>query len=156
MEEKAIQDFYPEPYNHCYGCGTLNEHGLQIKTRWDGETGTCIFKPRKYHIAFPGFVYGGLIASVIDCHSTATAVAAVYAREEREPGSEPALRFVTASLHVDYLKPTPIGKDLVLRSHIKNMSNRKVVVSTELYVEEVLCARGELVAVKIPESMDKK
>ncbi len=156
MQEKAIQDFYHEPYNHCYGCGTLNEHGLKIKTHWDGRTGSCVFRPREHHIAFPGFVYGGLIASVIDCHSTGTAVAAVYDREGRAPGSEPALRFVTASLHVDYLKPTPIGKDLVLRSRIKDMTERRVVVATELFVEELLCVRGELVAAKIPETMHKR
>ncbi|MDP3831385.1 MAG: PaaI family thioesterase, partial [Ignavibacteriaceae bacterium] len=58
---------------------------------------------------------GGLIASLIDCHGTGSAALAVYRSEERNPGTEPALRFVTASLQVDYLKPTPLGIELLLK-----------------------------------------
>jgi acyl-coenzyme A thioesterase PaaI-like protein len=72
----ALQDFYPEQFAHCYGCGRLNPHGLQIKTRWEGEEAVARFLPRPEHIAVPGFVYGGLIASLVDCHSIGTAAAA--------------------------------------------------------------------------------
>ena len=153
MNRKAIQDLYPESFSHCYGCGTLNEHGLQVKTYWQGEESVCSFTPQPYHTAFPGFVYGGLIASVIDCHSTGTAAMAAYRHEGREPGSEPALRFVTGSLHVDFLKPTPLGPPLELRSRVKEISARKVVVETDLSVNGVVCARGSVVAVRIPETM---
>lgn len=153
MTRKAMQELYPEKFSHCYGCGTLNEHGLQVKTYWQGEESVCSFTPQPYHTAFPGFVYGGLIASVIDCHSTGTAAMAAYRHEGREPGSEPALRFVTGSLHVDFLKPTPLGPPLELRSRVKEISARKVVVETDLSVNGVVCARGSVVAVRIPETM---
>ena len=74
--ENAFQDFYPDELSHCYGCGRLNEHGLQIKSYWDGEETIAVFTPKPYHTAIPGYVYGGLIASLIDCHATGTASAA--------------------------------------------------------------------------------
>jgi hypothetical protein len=70
MTQKAFQDYYPDHLSHCYGCGRLNEHGLQTKSYWDGEEAVCTFHPKAYHIAVPGYVYGGLIASIIDCHFT--------------------------------------------------------------------------------------
>ena len=73
MSEKAFQDYYPEEVSYCYGCGRLNERGLQIKSYWEGETAVCRYQPRDEHMALPGFVYGGLIASLIDCHGTGTA-----------------------------------------------------------------------------------
>jgi acyl-coenzyme A thioesterase PaaI-like protein len=152
MNQKAFQDYYPEHLSHCYGCGHLNEHGLRIKSYWDGEEAVCRFFPKPYHTAIPGYVYGGLIASLIDCHSTGTASAAAYKAAGREMGTEPPFRFVTASLHVDYLRPTPLSdKPLELRSQIKEIKDRKVVVVTTLAVGAEICARGEVIAVKMPE-----
>jgi acyl-coenzyme A thioesterase PaaI-like protein len=153
MTEKAFQDYYPGDFAMCYGCGRLNEHGLQIKSYWDGEEAVCTFTPKPYHTAVPGFVYGGLIASLIDCHSTGTAAAAAYRARGRALDSEPALRFVTGSLHVDYLRPTPIEGPLELRAQVKEIKGRKVVVNTTLSVHGEVCARGEVVAVEIPEDM---
>jgi len=153
MTQKAFQEYYPDDLAQCYGCGRLNEHGLQIKSYWDGEESVSTFVPRSYHTAMPGFVYGGLIASVIDCHSTGTAAAAAYRAQGRELGSEPPLRFVTASLHVDYLRPTPIEGPLELRSQVTEIKGRKVVVSTTLSVGGEVCARGEVVAVQMRENM---
>lgn len=151
MTEKAFQDHYPDNLSYCYGCGRLNEHGLQIKSYWDGEETVCIFQPKPYHIAVPGYVYGGLIASLIDCHCTGTAAAAAYRAEGRAMGTEPALRFLTASLHVDYLRPTPLGVPLEVRATIKEIKGRKVVVSATVAAEEQVFARGEIVAIKVPE-----
>lgn len=151
-DEKAFQDYYPDNMAVCYGCGRLNEHGYQIKSYWDGDESVCTFDPHPYHLAYPGYVYGGLIASVIDCHSTGTAAAAAYRAEGRTMDTEPPLRFVTASLHVDYLRPTPIQGPLELRSQVLEVKGRKVVVATTLSVEGQVCARGEVVAVKVPDS----
>jgi acyl-coenzyme A thioesterase PaaI-like protein len=137
---------------HCYGCGPLNEHGLHIKSYWDGEEGVCTFKPEPYHTAIAGTVYGGLIASLIDCHSTGTAAAAAYRAQGRAMDTEPVMRFVTASLHVDFVRPTPIEGPLELRSQVKEIKGRKVVVATTLSAQGEVCARGEVVAVEIPES----
>jgi acyl-coenzyme A thioesterase PaaI-like protein len=152
MTERAFQDYYPDTLSHCYGCGRLNVHGLQIKSYWEGDEAVCSFQPRPYHTAIPGYVYGGLIASLIDCHSTGTAAAAAYRAEGRSMDSDPPRRFVTASLHVDYLRPTPIQGPLDLRSRVKEIKGRKVVVTTTLSVAGEVCAQGEVVAVQIPEN----
>jgi len=153
MDQKAFQDLYPDELSYCYGCGRLNEHGLQIKSYWDGDEAVSTFLPRPYHIAIPGYVYGGLIASLIDCHATGTAAAATYRAAGREMGSEPALRFVTASLHVDYVRPTPLGVPLEVRGRVKEIRGRKVVVSATVSTEGQVCAKGEIVAVQMPEHM---
>jgi acyl-coenzyme A thioesterase PaaI-like protein len=153
MNQKAFQEYYPDDLNYCYGCGQLNEQGLKLKSYWDGEETVAHFTPRPYHIAIPGYVYGGLIASIIDCHGTGTASAATYRTQGREMGSEPRLRFVTASLHVEYVRPTPLGVALEVRGKIKEVKGRKVVVSVTVSVEGEICAKGEVVAVQMPEKM---
>ena len=153
MDTKAFQDYYPEDVSQCYGCGRLNEQGLHIKSYWDGEESVCIYTPKPYHMAIPGFVYGGLIASIIDCHSTGTAAAARYRAENREMDTEPALRFVTASLHVDYLLPTPLGTPLEVRSTVTVMKGRRVVVASRLIARGKVCVKGEVVAVQMREDM---
>jgi len=156
MNQKAFQDYYPDELNHCYGCGRLNEQGLKLKSYWDGEETVAVFTPRPYHIAIPGVVYGGLIASIIDCHSTGTAAAAAYQAEGREMGTEPPVRFVTASLHVEYIRPAPLGVPLEVRGKIKEIKGRKVVVSATVSAGGEICAKGEVVVVKMPEQMMPK
>ena len=153
MKAKAFQDYYPDQWSYCYGCGRLNEQGLQIKSFWDGEESVCVYLPRQEHIAIPGYVYGGLIASLIDCHSTGTAAAAAYRAENRAMDSQPPLRFLTAALHVDYLRPTPLGVPLEVRGRVKEIKGRKVVVEAALSAEGQVCARGEVVAVQVPEHL---
>ena len=154
MAEDAIQDYYPDDLNYCYGCGGLNEHGLHIRSFSDGEEAICTFRAEPYHTALPGYVYGGLIASLIDCHGIGAAAAATYRAEGRAMGTEPRLRFVTAALHVDYLRPTPIGSTLELRARAAEIKGRKVVVSVQLVAAGELCARGEVVAVRLPGQAD--
>ena len=156
MSEKAFQDCYPDDLSHCYGCGRLNEHGHQIKSFWDGDESVCRFTPEPFHTAIPGYVYGGLIASLIDCHSTGTAAAAAYRAAGRDMGTDPPLRFVTGSLYVTYLKPTPIDGELEIRATVKEIKGRKVVVSSTLSAGGQVCARGEVVAVQMPENMAPK
>jgi acyl-coenzyme A thioesterase PaaI-like protein len=149
MNATAFQDTYPDELSHCYGCGRLNTEGLQLKSYWDGDETVARFRPRPSHIAIPGYVYGGLIASLIDCHGTGSASAAA---EKAHPEQAP-FRFVTASLHVDYLRPTPIDAELEIRGTIKALKEKKVVVTEKLFAEGQLCARGEVVAVRMPETM---
>lgn len=153
MTEKAFQDYYKEAYSICYGCGRLNEHGLQIKSYWDGDETVCSYMPKPYHTAMEGYVYGGLIASLIDCHGTGTAAAAACRDQGRPMGSEPNLRYVTGSLHVDFLRPTPIDAPIELRGKVKEIKGRKVVVNIELSSKGQVCAKGEVVAVQMPEHM---
>jgi acyl-coenzyme A thioesterase PaaI-like protein len=156
MTQKAFQDYYPDHLSYCYGCGRLNEYGLQIKSYWDGEAAVCTFHPKAHHIAVPGYVYGGLIASIIDCHCTGTAAAAAYRAEGRAMDTEPTLRFLTGSLHVDYVRPTPLGVPLEVRASVKEIKGRKVVVAATLSAEGKVCARGEVVAIQVPEHLVPK
>ena len=153
MTQKSFQEYYPETMAHCYGCGTLNEHGHQVRSYWDGEESVCHFLPKPYHIAIPGYVYGGLLASLIDCHGTGTAAAAAYRAEQRAMDTEPALRFLTASLHVDYLKPTPLNIVLELRGVVKEIKGRKVIVEIRVIANGIITAHGEVVAVQVPEHL---
>lgn len=148
MNEPAIQDRYPDAVSHCYGCGRLNPDGLHIRSFRDGDEAVCHFQPRPYHIAIPGFVYGGLIASLIDCHAMGTAAAAALA--DLPPDAE-SPRFVTASLKVDYLRPTPLGPLLELRDRVVELTGRKAVVAVSVAVDGMITARGEVIAVRMPD-----
>ena len=152
---KAVQDYYPEDVAHCYGCGRLNDDGIQLKTVWEGDDTVSRYTPRSYHTAIPGYVYGGLIAYLLDCHGTGGAAAAALRREGREIGDGEAPRFVTASLHVDFLKPTPLGPELVVRGKIIEVTDRKVVLDETLSADEVVTAKARVVAVRMPEAMIK-
>ncbi|MBK7499192.1 MAG: PaaI family thioesterase [Ignavibacteriales bacterium] len=155
MKLKPIQDYYPDDVAHCYGCGRLNEQGHQIKSFWEGDETVSHYKPKDYHTAIPGYVYGGLIASLVDCHGTGTAALAAYRAESREHDSLPALRFVTASLQVDYLKPTPLGVELELRGKIIELKGKKVISEITVSANGEVTAKGKVIAVQMPESFNK-
>ncbi len=147
-----IQATYPDNYAVCYGCGRLNEHGLQIKSFWDAanpDIAICHFQPKRYHTAVPGFAYGGLLASLIDCHATGTAAAAMYRAAGRAPGTEPAFRFVTGTLNVRYEAPTPIDTLLELRATVREIKGRKVIVDVELFAHGQRTVRGEVVVFQL-------
>jgi acyl-coenzyme A thioesterase PaaI-like protein len=153
MNNKAFQDCYPDNFSQCYGCGRLNHNGLQIKSFWDGDQTVCTYIPDEKYMAIPGMVYGGLIASLIDCHSTGSAAAYAARSEGREIGSKPEIRFLTAALHVDFKSPTPMGVPLELRSSAKEIKPKKVIITTVLTAGGVECARGEVVAVRVPDAV---
>lgn len=149
MSDHAFQDLYPDDYANCYGCGRNNPQGLQLKSYWDGDESVCRYTPgTQYSGGFPGFVYGGMIASIMDCHGAGTAAAA----KARETG-EPIGRFVTASLKVDYLKPTPQGVELEVRGKVAEIKGRKVTVDLSLKSDQNICAVGTVIMVQIPETL---
>lgn len=153
MTKNAFQDYYPDHMAHCYGCGRLNEYGHQIKSYWDGEESVCHFQPEPFHISIPGYVYGGLLAALVDCHGTGTAAAAGYRAESRAMDTEPPLRYLTASLHVDYLKPTPLGLTLEVRGKVKEVKGRKVVIEEWVSANGIITVRAELIAVQVPDKL---
>jgi acyl-coenzyme A thioesterase PaaI-like protein len=149
LNTKPIQDSYPDNIAICYGCGRHNADGLHVKTYWNGEEGIAHFTPKPYHTAFPGVVYGGLLASLIDCHTIGTAIAATYHAEEREPGTEPEITYVTGNLNVSYVQPTPTGVELILRARVTELHPRKALVTCSLYAGDEECVRAEVVAVRV-------
>lgn len=181
MSIKSFQDYYPDELSHCYGCGTNNDQGHQLKSFWlndfletsEHETKDAIytllnnkqthnnsleqtisvFEPSEKHTAIPGFVYGGLLASLIDCHGTGSASAMSYRYANREIGSKPVMRFVTAGLNIRYLAPTPQGAPLILMGNYVEVKERKIVVDILVYANNTLCVSGQVVAVLMPDTM---
>ena len=149
----SVQDHYPDDVAHCFGCGRLNEAGYQLKSVWNGTEAVARFTPAAHHTSLPGFVYGGLIASLVDCHAMATAAAGAGHADGREPGSRPAPRFVTAALHVDYLRPTPLGPELELRGRVAEQNGRKAIVDVTVAAAGDVTVRGRVVAVRMPDAM---
>lgn len=149
----AFQDCYPNEFAHCYGCGRLNPEGHHLRSFWEGEQSVARFTPKPYHTAIPGFVSGGILASLVDCHGTGTAAAAVERAAGRELGTRPLRRFVTASLRVDYVRPTPLGPELEIRGIPTVLSDRKVSVAVTVSAGGAATVRGEVVCVELPESM---
>jgi acyl-coenzyme A thioesterase PaaI-like protein len=153
---KAIQDIYPDDFAWCYGCGRLNETGHHFRTGWQGENTITIYHTLAEQTAIPGFVYGGLIASLIDCHGTGSAALALHRKNGNEvgDGTEPP-RFVTGSIKVDFLKPTRQGVPLKAIGTLEEIHPKKWKVHTEVFANDVVCARGEVVAVVMPSTFAK-
>lgn len=143
----AIQDLYPEDFSHCFGCGSKNSVGHHLKSYVEGEAVVAHYTPSPRHMSVPGFVYGGLLASLVDCHAMATAASS-------EIVDNLAPRFVTAVLHVEYLKPTPLGPELEIRGHVTERSARKATVELTVTAGGNLTVRANAVAVRIPKSME--
>ena len=149
MDRPAIQDHFSGEHAICYGCGNNNPHGLHIRTHWDGQYGTFRFTPKDFHTAFPGVVYGGLIASLFDCHCIGTAIAAAYDAEGRKVGTDPAIMYVTANLNVNYIRPTPMNRELMLKAHIVETKGRKIIVSCTLVADDMECAHARVTGVRV-------
>jgi len=148
MEGRALQDVFKV---RCYGCGSLNEEGLQIKSRWEGDELVCRWQPRPYHIGYPGFVYGGTIASIVDCHAIWTAFATAC-REEGVPltdESAPSFAFVTGRLDVKFLKPAAIDRPLELRARVADRGERRLNVVCRVLQGDTECASADVSTVRI-------
>lgn len=127
-----------------------NQHGHRLKSYLDGEETVARFTSgAQYSGGYPGHVFGGMIAPLLDCHGTASAAAFAYRQRGREMGDGgPAIRFVTASLKVEYRRPTPLGIELVIRGRLASLEGRKAVVALSLSAEHEVCAEGEMLAVE--------
>lgn len=150
----SIQDLYPEDVAHCYGCGRSNPHGHQLKSFVEGDEVVAHFTPGPDYVSLPGFVYGGLIASLVDCHAMATAAAADLGGMAISSGAI-APRYVTGGLRVDYLKPTPLGIELEIRGRVKEQSEKKKIVELTVSAGGTVTVRAEAVAVRMPKSMEQ-
>jgi hypothetical protein len=153
----ALQDICL-PTGMCYGCGSANADGLHIKSYWsdDGQFVVCQFQPQpKFSSGFKNATYGGLIASLIDCHSNWTAMAFGYRAEGREPGTQPLVASVTGSLGIKYLKPTPMDQPIHLKAWVEGEVGRKTRVLCELGTAEQVTALGDSVFVRIDPELFK-
>ena len=150
MTERAFQDQFKG--NLCWGCGADNHQGLQIKSYWSGDESVCGWEPSPHHAAGPPHVLnGGIIATLIDCHGVCTAIADAYRREGREIGTGESIWYATASLNVTYLLPTPIDKPVTVRARVRERDGKKTWVECSLFSDDVECARGEVLAIRVSE-----
>jgi acyl-coenzyme A thioesterase PaaI-like protein len=148
MKTRSLQE--QNQIDECFGCGTKNNTGLGIQSYWDGKESTCVWQAAPHHCgATADRVYGGIIASLIDCHSVNTATDEAYRSENRQPGSEPILRYVTASLDVSFRRPAPINRPLEIKAKVVKMEGRKIWVDSTLSCEGKLCAQGKVLAVRV-------
>ena len=148
MKREAFQDL--GPVRSCFGCGADNQKGLQIKSYWDRDEAVCLWQPRPYHCGgSKAFVYGGILASIMDCHSVNLAVARAYKREGRTIGSMPQIFFVTAKLEISFVLPTPMGVPLELRAKLTKVEGRKSWVSCVLTAAGRIRAKAEVLAIRV-------
>lgn len=148
MSEKSFQA--QGSVSHCYGCGPDNQKGFQIKSYWDGDEAVASWRPQMHHCAGgPHFVNGGVITTLIDCHSVNLAIANTYKSEGRAIGSEPRINCVTANINISFLQATPIDQALELRAKVLRTEGRKTWVECSLSAAGVLCAKAEVLAVRL-------
>jgi len=138
--------------NHCFGCGAWNDKGLRIKSFWDGDESVCIFEPEPHHAAMPPDVMnGGIIASVIDCHGVCSAIADGYRTEGREMGEGEKIWYATASLTVNYRKPTRIDGPVTARARITEKKNKKTTLAVDLYSHVgILTCDATVLSLQVP------
>lgn len=140
--------------NHCFGCGPKNGDGLQIKSYWgNDQEAFCEFKPKLHHCAAPtGFLNGGVMATLIDCHCICTAIAHAYRKNGHDIGQGPTRWYATAKLDVSYLRPTPIDATIIVKARIVGESEKTTDISCTLEANDRECAKANVVAAAVPES----
>ncbi len=143
------QDYFQHymPGDVCFGCGESNPAGLHIHSYWQGDEAICKWKPQKIHEGWDGVTCGGIIATLIDCHCMATAMATAIRNEGRELGSEPHYRFATGAMNIKYLAPTNNEKEIEVRAHVTEVKNKKkYTLDCGVYVDGEKTAEAIVVA----------
>lgn len=150
----ADQDRYA-PKSICFGCGPANPKGLHIKSRWEGDpvkvgegAGRFVmeFTPQEHHQAFPGVINGGILGTLLDCHSNWCAATALM---HKHGWSAPECT-VTADFHVKLRRPTPYGKPLRLEAKVVTIGEDRATVHCDVLCDGKVTATcdGTFVAVK--------
>lgn len=136
------------PNSICFGCGPANERGLRIRSvplSEDSDEVLLDWTPETHHQAFEGVINGGIIGSLLDCHSNWAAVWHLMRRD----GLETPPVTVTADFHVRLLRPTPAGLPVHLTAHAVESSGSRVLVEAEVLCDGKVTATctGNFVAV---------
>jgi len=146
----AAQDRYA-PHSICFGCGPANKDGLQIKSRWEkAADGSDVFvmtyTPAAHHQAFPGVVNGGILGTLLDCHSNWCAATAIMHKN----GWAKAECTVTADFHVRLKRPTPAGKPIRFEAKATTMEADRATIHCDAICDGKVTATcdGLFVAVK--------
>jgi acyl-coenzyme A thioesterase PaaI-like protein len=135
---QSLQDTYA-PHGVCFGCGPANREGLQIKSFSEGNKTVCEWAPFEHHQAFPGVLNGGIIGTIMDCHSNWTAAHHMMQKN----GWEKPECTVTAYFNVQLLRPTPANEKVRLEATIVESKDDRAKVLTELICKDKVCAKCE-------------
>jgi len=134
--------------NGCFGCGQDNPFGLQIESHWEGEEVVCRWTPKDYMIGPPDCLYGGISASLIDCHSVNTALSYAHRLAGNHDIYDRSIQMVTGNMNIRYLKPVPMA-EVELRASVEKVDGRKYSIKTVLKSNGVICVTGEVLAIQI-------
>lgn len=149
MDEKDYFQNYM-PGTHCFGCGNENPHGLQIKSYWDGNIAKCQWSPEPYHEGWNHLTCGGIIATIVDCHCIATAMATAYRDENRTLDSDPKYLFATGSLNIRYLLPASVNSPIELRAQVNQVKNeKKYTLACDVFVNGIKTAEAQVIALLV-------
>jgi acyl-coenzyme A thioesterase PaaI-like protein len=135
---------------HCFGCGRLNEHGLHVKSAWAGDDVVCRWRAQAFHVGLPGWLQGGVLATVIVCHDLWTATATAYRNEGIEITEPMPFAYSTTSLNVEFLEPVPVGELVTLRARVLTIDEEKATVSCSVSVDEQETSRARTEHRRIP------
>ena len=144
-DDLSLQETYA-PESVCYGCGPANPDGFHIRSFVDGGELVADWQPLPRHHAFDNVLNGGVIGTLLDCHSNWTA--AHHLMERRGVGKPPTT--VTADYHIRLLKPTPTGAPVRLRAQVVDSTDDRATVEGTLESNGVVTAtcRATFVAVR--------
>jgi acyl-coenzyme A thioesterase PaaI-like protein len=143
--EKSLQEKYA-PHNACFGCGPANEKGLRVRSFVRGNEVVAEWKAQPHHEAFPGVLNGGIIGSLLDCHSNWTAAWHLM----QKSGAETPPCTVTAEYSVKLNRPTPTDAVLELIATVVESQDDRAVIEAKVVANGKICAtcKGTFVAVK--------
>jgi acyl-coenzyme A thioesterase PaaI-like protein len=148
--ELPLQERYA-PRNACFGCGPANTKGLRVRSFVAPDEGSTFatWQPEKHHEAFEGVLSGGVIGTLLDCHSNWTAAWHLM----RRAGADSPPCTVTAEFAVKLTRPTPTSGPVHLTARVVDSSDDRAVVDAELRAggpDGKVCAtcHGTFVAVK--------
>ena len=138
----SLQDRY-FPDLPCFGCGPSNADGLQLKS-FEGEDGLVVaeFTPWPEHDNGLGFLNGGIISTVLDCHSAAAVTHEAFERGW-PPIGDALLPYVTAGLDVRYLRPAPLHETVSLVARVREASESEITAEVWLEWDGKERARAE-------------
>jgi len=132
----SLQDQYA-PNSRCFGCGPKNDMGLRIKSFPEERDVVATFVAERYQASFGGFVSGGILSTLLDCHGNWTALYTLM--KGRNTNAPPST--VTAKLSISFLKPTPIESPLHVKARPVKVEGNRVEVEGEIEAGDVITAR---------------
>jgi acyl-CoA thioesterase FadM len=143
-----FQDYMPG--DRCFGCGTANNQGLQIKSFWDGDIAKCRWQPQPHHEGWLHLTCGGIIATVVDCHCIATAMATAYRNEQRALGTEPQYLFATGSINIRFLQPASVSDPIELHAQVTQIKNdKKYTLECDVFVNGEKTADAQVITLLV-------